>query len=319
MPATKSWMKNTPVTTASMPMSGCDFSSSAITPKTPNARIMPGKRLARWPSAISHAATTAKQGLRNSLGCTENPGNAIQRRAPLISTPITIVSAVSISAMAQPANATRRTPLGDSRLTATTMRPAMARKKTCLKMNMSRAGMDALGHRRARRQHQDVAEADQRRDGHQRPAIDGPPPAAQQRCIGARQYGHHAGFPFRDVVDQRAKPVAALIETGELVPTRTGRRQQHDVRGTVARQLPGFGDRRFQRAHIAMRHALCVPASPPAPARRARSAGRRRCAGRIAAAVRCRLPWRCRRQSRSPGRSRSARAPRNRHWSPCCH
>ena len=92
------------------------------------------------------------------------------------------------------------------------------------------------------------------------------------------------GSPFRAMsLDQRAKPVAALIETGELVPTRAGRRQQHDVGGTVARERS-----RLRRPPLpACRHRdaarLARPASPPAPARRARSGARRRCAGRIGA------------------------------------
>ena len=99
---------------------------------------MPGKRGVRRPSLMSHAATTAKQGFRNSLGCSEMPGSAIQRRAPLISTPITIVAAVSTRAMMQPTIARRRISRGDSRDTATTTAPASARNSTCLRMNMSR-------------------------------------------------------------------------------------------------------------------------------------------------------------------------------------
>ncbi len=81
---------------------------------------MPGKPRVRLPSASSQAATTAKQGLRNSLGCSDMPGSEIQRRAPLISTPATSVSAVSARAATQPASASRRTPLGDSSDTPTT-------------------------------------------------------------------------------------------------------------------------------------------------------------------------------------------------------
>ena len=125
--------------TASMPISGCDFSSSAMAPNRPSASSVPGKWRVWRPSAISQAATTAKQGLRNSLGCSEKPGSAIQRRAPLISVPMTSVAAVSTSAMTQPASATRRTPRGDSRLTPTTISPATARKKNCLRMKISRA------------------------------------------------------------------------------------------------------------------------------------------------------------------------------------
>ncbi len=66
------------------------------------------------PSAISQAATTAKNGLRNSDGCNDRNGIGSQRRAPLISTPTTSVAAVSSSAMAKPISAKRRTPRGES-------------------------------------------------------------------------------------------------------------------------------------------------------------------------------------------------------------
>ena len=121
-----------------MPMSGCDFSSSTITQKIAIASIVPGKRGVCWPSLISQAATTAKQGFRNSLGWTDMPGSEIQRRAPLISTPTTIVAAVSASAMTQPMIASRRMLRGESSDTATTIAPASGRKTTCLRMNMSR-------------------------------------------------------------------------------------------------------------------------------------------------------------------------------------
>ena len=121
-----------------MPTSGCDFSSSAISANTPMASILPGNRGYRRPSLISHAATMVKHGFRNSDGCTDMPGNAIQRRAPLISTPITIVAAVSTNAIRQPTMATRRMLRGDSSDTPTTIAPAAARNTTCFRMNMSR-------------------------------------------------------------------------------------------------------------------------------------------------------------------------------------
>ena len=92
----------------------------------------------RRPSVNSHAVVTAKQGLRNSLGCTDINGNAIHRRAPLISIPCTSVNAVAASASRQPSSASRRTLRGDSIEVATTMEPAIARNTTCLRMNMSR-------------------------------------------------------------------------------------------------------------------------------------------------------------------------------------
>jgi hypothetical protein len=137
-PPTNNWTKNVPVITASMPMSGCACSSTATPANATKASAMPGKCPGFRPSAISQAATTEKHGFRNSLGCTDMPGSAIQRRAPLISMPATKVSAVSASAMANPTMATRRTPRGLSSDTATTISPATARNSTCFRMNMSR-------------------------------------------------------------------------------------------------------------------------------------------------------------------------------------
>src|SRR2546428_122233 len=69
-------------------------------------RILPGRR--RWPccSAKSQAAVTAKQGFRNSEGCSESPARSTQRRAPLISCPAKRVTAVSASAIRSPSIAT---------------------------------------------------------------------------------------------------------------------------------------------------------------------------------------------------------------------
>ena len=58
---------------------------------------------AALPSASSQATTTAKQGFRNSEGCmVPSSGKASQRRAPLVSKPMTRVAAVSASAPMQP-------------------------------------------------------------------------------------------------------------------------------------------------------------------------------------------------------------------------
>ena len=62
-----------------------------------------------------------------------------QRRAPLVSKPITRVAAVSRSAPTQPTAATRRTARGESRDTATISAPARPRKTTCLASSMPRA------------------------------------------------------------------------------------------------------------------------------------------------------------------------------------
>jgi hypothetical protein len=124
--------------TPDMPISGCACSSARMTQKIAKAISMQGKRGDRLPSLISQAVVTAKQGLRNSDGCTDMSGKAIQRRAPLISMPTTRVEAVSSSAIRQPTIARRRMLRGDISDTPTTMPPATARKHTCLMMNMSR-------------------------------------------------------------------------------------------------------------------------------------------------------------------------------------
>ena len=67
------------------------------------------------------------------------PGSAIQRRAPLISTPTTNVAAVSISAMVHPRIASRFTSRGESSETAVTMAPASARNTICLMIRALRA------------------------------------------------------------------------------------------------------------------------------------------------------------------------------------
>ena len=101
---------------------------TAITANMPIAIARPQKREpGAMPSAINHAATTAKKGLRNSDGCKENPGIGNQRRAPLISTPTTSVAAVSTKAPAQPSKAKRLTPRGESSETPTITTAASAR------------------------------------------------------------------------------------------------------------------------------------------------------------------------------------------------
>ena len=70
---------------------------------------------------------------------------------------------------------------------------------------MSRDCADALGDRGAGGQHHDVAEADQRADRAQRPAIDRPPPAAEQRVVGARQRRHQAALPAPACATSAAK------------------------------------------------------------------------------------------------------------------
>ena len=94
---------------------------------------------ASLPIAISQAVTTAKQGLRNSEGCmVPSSGKLSQRRAPLVSKPITSVAAVSAIAPRQPSRAKRRTPFGDSSETITISDAARPRKTTCLASSRQR-------------------------------------------------------------------------------------------------------------------------------------------------------------------------------------
>ena len=66
------------------------------------------------------------------------PGRLSQRRAPLISVPVTSVIAVSSRARAQPTRATRRTPRGVSSETVNITDMAAQRNTTCLSRKMSR-------------------------------------------------------------------------------------------------------------------------------------------------------------------------------------
>ena len=116
----KSWVKKTEVTTSSMPISGWLLSRKAIIAQQPPAISQPAQReTGPGPrtSASSQAATMAKQGLRNSEGCSDRPGIGSQRRPPLISTPTTRVAAVSRRPTPKPRMASRRTCRGESRET----------------------------------------------------------------------------------------------------------------------------------------------------------------------------------------------------------
>ncbi len=84
---------------------------------------LPGNRGRSFCSANNQAATTAKVGLTNSEGCSDKPGKLIQRRAPLISTPMTKVSASRTSEMPKPITAMRRMVRGGWSETAN-MRPS---------------------------------------------------------------------------------------------------------------------------------------------------------------------------------------------------
>ena len=56
---------------------------------------MPGTSRRFWLSLNSQAVSTTKAGLTNSEGCSETKPNCIQRLAPLISGPTSMVAAIS--------------------------------------------------------------------------------------------------------------------------------------------------------------------------------------------------------------------------------
>ncbi len=221
--------------------------------------------------------------------------------------------------MTQPASATRRTPRGDSRLTATTISPASARKNTCLRMNTSRRLVDALGDRRAGGQHHDVAEADQQRRSrarvqrstvhHQRPSreVSARDNAGIRRPSARQCRGRGRGTGRRAA----SKPVnwSQLAQAGDSSTTSAApARAASQAAATAA----------SQRADVAMRHAVGGERGGQDRRVAADQQRLRRCAGRTAPASRCRRPWPCRRRSRRRGRSRPARGRRSRRWWPCC-
>ena len=89
-------MKNCPnqtgATTTAMPRSGCLISIARIARHSAIEIRLPGKPGFSFCSRTARRRRTAKVGLTNSEGCSDRPGRLIQRRAPLISTPITKVS-----------------------------------------------------------------------------------------------------------------------------------------------------------------------------------------------------------------------------------
>jgi hypothetical protein len=82
--------------TTVMPRSGCLISSRTVMPKVAMLIRLPG---IRWPSARCRAniqaVKIAKQGFRNSEGCSDTGPTSIQRVAPLISMPEPRVIAVN--------------------------------------------------------------------------------------------------------------------------------------------------------------------------------------------------------------------------------
>ena len=141
MPLMNNWIMKTAPITAIMPTSGCFFRIATIATNRTRAIKMPLKRGLRRCSASSQAVVSAKQGFRNSLGWMRLPRMEIQRCAPLVSTPITMVSAVAVSAPANPNRASRRTSRGGNMDTPMMMPSDRARNTSCFRMNNSR---DAL-------------------------------------------------------------------------------------------------------------------------------------------------------------------------------
>ena len=119
-----------------------------------------GSRASACTARTARRQTTAKHGLTNSEGWSESTGSSIQRRAPLISTPTTKVSASSTSEMTKPITAMRRMSRGLCSDTSEHHRDRHRQQREIAAHEMQAVDADALGDGRARRHH-DRAEADQ--------------------------------------------------------------------------------------------------------------------------------------------------------------
>ncbi len=220
------------------------------------ASAMPGKRGVRRPSLISQAATTAKQGLRNSLGCSEMPGSAIQRRAPLISTPITSVAAVSSQGNdatddGEAADLARR-----QQRHRDDDRAGQRQEEHLLEDEHVARLADALGDGRAGGEHHHVAEADQR--GDRDAASSGRPSTTSGRASTCRRAKgrHQAAFPrasSRTSAAKRSPRASKPVNWSKLA-------QAGDSSTTGARSARGGGEGGghggVERAGDRVRHAV---------------------------------------------------------------
>ncbi len=132
----------------------------------------------------------------NSDGCSEKPGRSIQRRAPLISTPTTKVSASSAIAIAKPTKATRRTARGVQQRHPEHDRESDWRDHQLALDEVQRRVAEPLGDRRACRHAQHHAKGEQQDERTEAPAVDGPPPAGDRPLVDAGE--HHRGLSAAD-------------------------------------------------------------------------------------------------------------------------
>ena len=266
---------------------------------------------------------TTRAGLANSPGCSTTKPSGSQRCAPLISGPTSRVRTIISSDRPSSAQASRRTPTGESSElpSSSTRRRQQIERMPAGEMQMRQP--EALGDRRAGGEHEHHARSAP--GARCRPASAGRPsttsaPAGLARC--ARTCSSAPARGARRLAEpghQRLEGLAAGLEIGELVERCAGRRQQHHrlVAGIAARRLGRLREGGGEVAALAAGHApgqrLGERAAPPR--RSGRRGGRDR--GR-ARAARARPPSAGRRRSSRSDRSSRAPAPRLRDWSPCC-
>ena len=169
--------------------------------------------------------------MTNSEGCTlDRPGTEIQRRAPLISTPMTKVAASSSTLPQNTSSASRRTWRGEAQRDASISISAIGRKTNwrLAKMKESAPMRSAAGGEAAsvsmtpKAMIARMAPSDQRSTVHHHWPIDAPvvarnlDHAALPKTLRARQGARHG-----------AERIAAMLVALPLVPRGAGRRQQH--------------------------------------------------------------------------------------------
>ena len=292
------------MTTISMPKSGCDFRAARSRRQTPTGQHSCQGSAACGGPRDQPGGHHGEAGLEEFGGLHGAGQREVQRRAPLVSKPITSVAAVSASAPRQPSRAKRRMPRGDSSETTTIDAAPRGRGRPPAWRGAGRArgADDALGDRRAGRQHHHVAEADQRQQRRQRPAVDGPPPTAEGGIVGAaRSAIRRPSRAARPATSSRkrspraSKPLnwSQLAQAGESSTTGAApAKAAAAAAGTAASSVPAIACGTPCAASVAARAGASRPISTARAMR-----------GKSGARLRCRPPWPCRRRSRRRGRS----------------
>ena len=250
----------------------------------------------------------------------------IQRREPLTSAPNSSARTISAMLTAKTISAARRTWRGD-RNDVDDHQQRRGREQQSLPVDeMKGRQIQPLGDGGAGGERHHQADHHQRAERAEQPSVDRAKPIGDGAAFSARNHeplleieAWARGRRLRgdQLRDERAKPVAALLEIGELIVGGAGRRQQHDGLGGGARlgvaRRGGDGD--IQRS-AALEGERC----PQACARIRRSPRRSdrpwRSSERARAEVRCRPPSPCRRRSRKCRRTTAAPFRRRRRWSP---